>query len=73
MYLKHPDQFTLEINQTKHRLANPYDQLSRVNPQLYSGGKTDTFAWQLVNQPVQNLQGVLVYRGNIFVRRLFTV
>jgi hypothetical protein len=40
---------------------------------LFKGEKKDNFAWQLVTQPMNELQGMLVYRGNILVRRLFLV
>ena len=67
LYIQHPPEFKLQINNHLHEPRNPYDQLYRAQANTFSGGSAHGFKWRICQN---QLEGILVYRYNTLVRRL---
>lgn len=74
MYVQHPSDFTLTIAKSVHRPYNPYDAYYRKHPNSFRRGsdQSSVYKSQLLQSPcdMHKTFGVLVYSGNLLVRRL---
>ncbi len=71
LYIQHPKDLNIKIGHSNHQPKNPYDKICSQDPSLFDGGEQKGFKWQLLKPSRFDLQGILLYRGNMFVRRLF--
>lgn len=51
MYLTHPPALTFKINQSSYDLKNPYDELKRLKPNIFTAGRQEGFTYQILQQP----------------------